>query len=117
MSKNPDDADLGDIFIVDYPQSGGIRSDHRPAVIISCATHNKTALDVVMMQISKEVRHASRSGAVLIPEWQTIGLHHESVIKPLIVSLPRNRLGRFVGTLSQRTKAELRKAIEGIFGA
>lgn len=116
MSKSPNEADVGDIFLVDYPESGGRKIEPRPAVVVSCAAHNRTAMDVAMMQISKQVRHSSRAGAVLIPEWSEIGLDHESVIKPLFISFPLKYLGDYIGTLGPQTRAHLKRAIAEIFG-
>lgn len=101
--------EFGDVVLISY-------YGRRPAVVISAASHNAAALDIVVMTITKQEQHAARSGAIVLDRWKDYGLTEPSIIKPVISSIPVEDLDCCIGSLDESAKGELREAMAKIFG-
>ncbi|HEY6322152.1 MAG TPA: type II toxin-antitoxin system PemK/MazF family toxin [Thermoanaerobaculia bacterium] len=100
--------EFGDVVKVQY--RGG-----RPAVVVSAKSHNATALDLVLMQITTKEQHALRSAAVVLDRWADYGLDEPSLVKPVVFSYDVDDV-TYIGALDERAKTDLRKALAKIFG-
>jgi hypothetical protein len=109
MPKSPQRPfEFGDVVKVLY--RGG-----RPGVVISAASHNATALDVVVMMITTKEQHAMRGGAIVLDSWEKYGLDEPSIVKPIIFSYDVQD-AQWIGHVDDDVKALLRQSMARIFG-
>lgn len=109
MIKNPTRVfEFGDVVTIKY--RGG-----RPGVVISATSHNRTALDLIVMQITTKSQHAMRGGAVVLTDWKNFGLDEPSIIKPIVFSYEVEDTV-LIGHLDEATKTQVRESMAKIFG-
>lgn len=87
----------------------------RPGVVVSATNHNATALDVVVMMITTQEKHAMRGGAIVLEKWQLYGLNEPSIVKPILWSYEIDE-AQWIGHVDDDVKAKLRQSLASIFG-
>lgn len=109
MAKSPQRIfEFGDVVKVVY-------HGHRPGVIVSASSHNVTAMDVVVMMITRKEQHAMRGGAIVLDRWDQYGLDDPSIAKPVFFSYPPEDLKK-VGHVDDDIKLLIRESMAKVFG-
>lgn len=108
----------GEVWWADFgPASGSAPAHHRPALIVSADSFNRSALQtVVVAAITTSQRHARRPGNVILPAG-TAGLDRESVVNvSQLATIDREqlveRLGAVGGGFMRQVDAGLRLLLD-----
>lgn len=108
--------DFGDVALVDFPFTNQQATKKRPAVIISRKTYQQNRPDVILMDITSQIRQPLATGEAILHDWQAAGLAKPSVLKPLIATIEQNQIVRVMGRLSPADRESLGKVIQTILG-
>ncbi len=87
----------GQIVWIEF--SGAIQTKRRPAVILSTAAYHQTRPYVIVGLVTSQVQKSSAPTDFVIQNWQAAGLRVPSAFRAFIVTLPKNAIVSFMGTL------------------
>jgi mRNA interferase MazF len=94
----------GDIVLVHYPFSSGLRGSRRPAIVVQNDTYNSRIRNTVVAQITTNLVRARDPAHHVIriatPEGQQSGLLHDCVISCInLATILSDRIDRMIGRL------------------
>ena len=105
---------FGDIVLVPFPFTDQTTTKKRPAIVISCAAHNSTRPDIILMAVTSQLRATAALGEVWLTEWQAAGLLKPSTAKPVIATIERSLVIKKLGSLATTDETKLRVAVRQI---
>jgi mRNA-degrading endonuclease toxin of MazEF toxin-antitoxin module len=108
---------FGEVVYILYPFSDHSGAKDRPAVIISCPRYNREKLEVILLPITGQLKHADTYGTVVIDDWQKAGLLKTSVIKPMPHTPLQSAIRRKTGELTKTDKAKLREMLSEVISS
>jgi mRNA-degrading endonuclease toxin of MazEF toxin-antitoxin module len=106
---------FGEVVYIEYPFSDYSGSKDRPTVVISCPKFHREKLEIVVLPVTSQLRHADTYGTITIVDWKAAGLSVPSVIKPLPHTGIQTAIRRKVGELSKADKDRVREMLSEIF--
>lgn len=108
---------FGTVVKIAFPFTDLAVTKSAPAVVVSSERYHYERADVVLVRVSsKTEKLRDRFGVVEIPDPADCGLTLPSVIKPVLVTVARDRIFQVLGQLDVGTAAHLRSALREILG-
>ena len=105
----------GDVVILNTPFPDDTGSKMRPGVIVSTDEYHRGRRNVLIASLTGNVSQRLAGKYVLL-DWALAGLDRSSAISGQIETVARSRLGRRVGSVSNRDMAGIVEALKEIFG-
>jgi len=107
--------DTGDVVLVPFRFTTGIREKRRPVVIVSAPEYNAERADVVAVALTTQIDR-SYIGDCLISDWQAAGLPQPSMAKGVLATIEKGNVERNLGSLTGDDMARLRDSLRRIMG-
>lgn len=116
MMQNMTHFNFGDVILVGFPFTNLQTTKKRPAVIISSKKYNDERPDIILMAITSQIHQQILSTEEYIEDWKDAGLLKESLFKPLIATIEKERIIKTLGHLSNTDKKNIEKILHTIIG-
>ena len=107
---------FGDLVLVPFPFTDQTATKKRPAVVVSSDGYNNARPDVILMAVTGHLSGYPRIGEVVVSDWKSAGLLKASTIKPILTTIERTLVIRFLGQLGQQDLSALKGALRMILG-
>lgn len=105
----------GDVVLLDTPFPDDTGSKMRPGVIVSTEGYHRGRRDVLIASLTGNISRRLAGKYVLL-DWALAGLDRSSAISGQMETVARSRLGRRIGSVSNRDMAGIVEALKEIFG-
>jgi len=111
----------GDVVLADYPHSSGTGSKLRPVLVVQDDYYNKRIANVVVANITSNLKNAKDRAHYLIeaasPEGKRSGLRNDSVISCInLATIREDRIRNMIGDLSDRAMQEINECLKAALG-
>jgi mRNA interferase MazF len=116
MTPSTTGYEFGDVLLVPFPFTDQTATKQRPAVVISSSAYHRERSDLIIVAVTSQARSTNRTGEVAVAEWQSAGLLKPSVIKPVVATIDRQLVRRWLGHLAAPDLAALAHALLQIIG-
>ena len=90
----------GDVVVADFPGITGVK--RRPAVVVSTDAYHSHRPDVILGAITTNLAAAITPMDYTLNDWAAAGLHHPSVFRSFLVTLPQAQVLAAIGHLSDK---------------
>jgi mRNA interferase MazF len=107
---------FGDVVLVPFPFTDQTTTKKRPAVVVSSAAYQGARSDLIVMAVTGQIRFPTGFGEVMIDEWKKAGLLKPFVIKPVLTTIEKTLVLRWLGQLEPQDQTTLRAALRVILG-
>lgn len=107
--------EFGDVVVVPFPFLERPVSKRRPALILSSLAFNETNLHSIFAMITTGA-HSNWPSDHRIGNLESAGLHHSSVVRFKLFTLPNDFILRQVGALAAPDRIAMNNAIVETFG-
>ena len=101
----------GDVILVPYPFGERINGKKRPAIVISCQSHNEATSELLIAQITSNV-NLKRHGDFLIQQWDKANLLSPSVVRARFTTIQDALVLRKLGELESEDLVGLKSTLE-----
>lgn len=105
---------FGEVVYILYPHPDFSGGKDRPVAVISCPKFHREKLEIILLPITSQLKHADTYGTVTILDWQKAGLTRPSVIKPFPHTGLQSQVRRKVGELSKADKDQVRQMLSEV---
>jgi len=111
----------GDVVLAWYPFASGLGGKRRPCLIVQNDTDNAKLANVIVAQITSNLRAAGAPTQLLIevntPEGKQSGLLHDSLIScNNLATIEQNLIAKVIGSLPPETMAKVDTCLRAALG-
>ena len=100
----------GEIVLLDFPYTDGVRSELRPAAVLMDTGNG----DIIIARLT--TRNSGDPVNVLVEEWESAGLAYPSFIRPhKLATYLKRRVQRRIGVMSQADWDRVRQAVRDLW--
>ena len=107
----------GDVILVRFPHSSGLRGKKRPAVVVQSDVYVGTVSTLIIAEVTKNLTMASDPACLFIdlstPEGRATGLARDSVVSCLVLmTVYADTVAQVLGSLSAPLKQKLNNCLK-----
>ena len=107
--------DQGDVVLLNFPFTSGVKSKKRPCIVLSNKDYNKNRHEIIAAPITSQKNKEFFLGDYQIKDWKEAGLLKPSTFKCILFTLEEENIVKKIGKFTNKDLNLAIKSITSVF--